>query len=238
MARNKAEESDKLKSSFINNMSHEIRTPINAIVGFADLLDEPDYSEEEKTRFRGLIRASSQHLLSVITDILQISTIDTGQVLLNRKTFGILPELQSIFDSFQPLVAGRQIRFALENQGVSDDLTLTTDRTKWIQVLNNLLTNALKFTSKGEIILGCRHLPDFIEFYVSDTGIGLDPGKQDLIFEKFRQADHSITRKYGGSGLGLAISKAYVELMGGTIRVDSRPGEGSRFSFTVPTAAI
>lgn len=236
VAREKAIESDKLKTAFLNNISHEIRTPLNGILGFSDLLTADDLSADKKIQYAGVIKSSSQQLLTIINDILDISKIETRQLKIVPQTFHVNTELQILLSMLQNLVRqhGKSIEVRLE-PGLPDGMdSLVMDKIRLVQVLTNLVSNAVKYTHKGTIKLGYTIDDQIAEFYVSDTGIGIPEGCHKAIFERFRQVDNATTRQYGGSGLGLAISKGIVELMGGTINVESQPGEGSRFSVRLP----
>ncbi len=235
-AKEKAEESDHLKSAFLANMSHEIRTPMNGIIGFADMLRRPDKTEAQSNTYINIIYKSSNQLLKIINDILDISKLDSGQTFIKEtKCFlnVILDELHTQFSKENSVDDG--IDFII-NKTLSDEETFViTEERKLRQILSNLLNNAFKFTSSGFIEYG-YHLIDnnFLEFYVQDSGIGIQKEKQEIIFERFRQVEETFTRKYGGTGLGLAISKGFVELMGGKIRMETEEDKGTTFYFTIP----
>jgi len=241
-AKEKAVESDKLKTAFLANMSHEIRTPMNGILGFAQLLSMPGISQAEMQEYVQSININGHLLMNLINDIIDISRIEAGQVTFNPEPVHINALLDEVFRSFLSSAIRsekRDVSFLLRKGLPDEEALVETDFVRLKQVLNNLLGNAVKFTEKGEIIMGYRKKDDsFLEFYVSDTGIGIAPEKQKIIFERFIQADQSTTRKYGGSGLGLAISKGFVELMGGTIHVTSELSKGSIFSFTLPYKTV
>ncbi|MFH0761283.1 MAG: ATP-binding protein [Bacteroidota bacterium] len=244
-ARDQAEESDHLKSSFLANMSHEIRTPLNAIVGFSSLLDE----EEDpgiRHRFIRQINLGADQLLHIINDILDISKIEAGQITILPEEV-ILPELFLDLEKQYRMIRGNESTPGVELKLSMDydhcPETVLLDSNRLIRVISNLLDNALKFTNEGSVTFGYHAgEPGYIRFFVKDTGIGIHPDMKELVFERFRQAEQYLTRKYGGTGLGLAISKSFVELMGGQIGVDSEPGAGSEFWFilpvTVPKRAI
>jgi PAS domain S-box-containing protein len=243
VAKEKAEESDHLKSAFLQNMSHEIRTPMNAIIGFSSLLDNPDMTKEKQQNYVSIIKNSSNQLLSVVTDILTISSIDTKQEKTNiTKVFinDIIDDLNSIF-SLQ--AANQNIKIISTKQLSDNESELYTDKTKITQVMTNLISNALKFTTEGKIEFGYTliKIPDeksVIQFYVKDTGIGIKAEYHEKIFERFRQVDQSKNRIYGGNGLGLSISKGFVELLGGKIWLKSEPDKGSEFYFTIPYSPV
>jgi len=233
-AKEKAEESDRLKTAFLHNMSHEIRTPLNAISGFTGLLKDLDITEEELNSYIQIIQNSSTQLISIVSDILTISSLETRQEPISISNVCIndlLDELQAIFSQ---KAADKNILLCTKPQLTNTQSEIFTDRTKITQVLSNLLTNALKFTQDGFIEVGYYLKDNFLEFYVKDSGIGINPEFHAKIFERFRQANQSINKLYGGTGLGLAISKAYIELLGGKIWVESEPEKGSTFYFTIP----
>jgi len=233
-AKEKAEESDRLKTAFLHNVSHEIRTPMNAIIGFSALLSEPDTSEEEKQQFTDIIFQSGSQLLSIINDIVDIANVESGQVKLNIKEMNLNSHLRNLDEQFSYKEKPDVISINL-SLGLSDKKSLVmTDSTKLIQILSNLINNATKFTSEGRIDFGYSLKDGYLEFFVKDTGIGIPPEHHEKIFERFFQVDNLVSRKFGGTGLGLSICKAYVELMGGKIWVSSNPGEGTDFRFTIP----
>lgn len=233
-AKEKAEESDRLKTAFLHNVSHEIRTPMNAIIGFSALLNEPDITEADRRQFIDIIFQSGSQLLSIINDIVDIANIESGQVKINIREMNLNFSLRSLDEQFSYKEKSDVISINLKT-GLSDDKAMImTDSTKLIQILSNLINNATKFTKEGRIDFGYVLRDSEIEFYVKDTGIGIPPEHHDKIFERFFQVDNLISRKFGGTGLGLSICKAYVELLGGRIWLVSRPGEGSDFRFTIP----
>jgi signal transduction histidine kinase len=234
LARDKAEESDRLKTAFLHNISHEIRTPLNAIVGFSGFLDQPDLTEEERKEYIDIIFQSNNQLLSIINDILNISQIETGQVTMRETECNLTLMLRHLHNQFlsQARSSGLDLRLNLPISGF--DKAVRTDEHKLIQVLSNLLNNALKFTHEGYVELGIQPKGSKIEFYVEDSGIGIDKAEHEKIFERFYQVDKSVSRIYSGTGLGLSISDAYVRMLGGKFSLESAPGKGSRFSFTIP----
>jgi PAS domain S-box-containing protein len=233
-ARDKAEESDRLKTAFLHNISHEIRTPMNAITGFSALLHEPGLDTETQHSFIDIINHSSNHLLDIVTDIIEISNIEAGLLAFNKKEINLNSILKKIINEFITRASDKGIEFSHEI-GMDDNLSvIQMDSEKLNQILLNLLNNAFKFTEKGLIKIGYRQKNGFLEFFVSDTGIGIPHDHQKKIFERFYQVESTLARQYEGTGLGLPISKAYVEIMGGTIWVESEPGNGSVFYFTIP----
>jgi PAS domain S-box-containing protein len=235
-AKEKAEESDRLKSAFLANMSHEIRTPMNGIIGFADMLRKPGKSEEQHNTYVDIIYKSSNQLLKIINDILDISKLDAGQTIVKETQCSINVILDELHMQFsKENIADEEIEFRVSKTLANEKTLVITEERKLRQVLSNLLNNAFKFTSSGSIEFGYQLINnDFLEFYVKDTGIGIQKEKQNIIFERFRQVEESFTRKYGGTGLGLAISKGFVELMGGKIRMETQEDKGTTFYFTIP----
>ena len=235
-AKEKAEESDRLKTAFLHNVSHEIRTPMNAIIGFSALLSEPETTEEERHQFIDIIFQSGSQLLSIINDIVDIANVESGQVKLNIKEMNLNSHLRSLDEQFSYKEEPDVISINLDTGLPDEKALIMADSTKLIQILSNLINNATKFTKKGRIDFGYSLKDGCLEFFVKDTGIGIPPELHGKIFERFFQVDNLVSRKFGGTGLGLSICKAYVELMGGKIWVNSRPGVGTDFRFTMPYA--
>ncbi len=233
-AKNKAIESDRLKSAFLANMSHEIRTPMNGIIGFCDILGSEQTSQEEQREYIQIITKSSYQLLNIVNDILDISKIETGQAEFQSGELCLNNLIKSVVNEFMPYID--KIRVKLVNSlGLNDEeSTLITDEIKLKQVFNNLVSNAIKFTETGEITLGYEVKGSFVECFVKDTGIGIDEELHSKIFERFVQADQTITEPNSGTGLGLAIAKANTELAGGKIWIGTKPGIGTSFFFTFP----
>ena len=233
-AKEKAEESDKLKTAFLHNISHEIRTPMNAIVGFSALLGEPEIDEMTRKSYIEVIMQSSNHLLSIITDIVDISNIEANLINTYKNEVCINTTLKSLCNQFISKATEKEINMICET-GLSDsDALVLTDNKKLSQILSNLMSNALKFTNKGTIKVGYKLVENYIEFYVSDTGIGISSEHHARIFDRFYQVSNAMERLYEGTGLGLAISKAYVEHLGGKIWLTSEEGKGTSFFFTIP----
>ncbi|MBI9063226.1 MAG: PAS domain S-box protein [Marinilabiliaceae bacterium] len=234
-AKAKAEESDRLKSAFLANMSHEIRTPMNGIIGFSELLRNPDVSNEERTEYTNVILRSGQQLLNIINDVLEISKIETEQMELNWQVFSVNELLADLFAFFAPLSQLEGVEILIEGDTLQEEVSVTADRQKLHQIFNNLISNAFKFTIVGSVRFGCMVKADGIEFFVKDSGVGIDPKDHEYIFERFGQAEQQLNQQYGGgTGLGLSISKSLIEIMGGTISVQSRLGEGACFVFMIP----
>lgn len=235
-AKEKAEESDKLKSAFMANMSHEIRTPMNGILGFADLLKTPNLSGESQQKYIEIIELSGRRMLEIINDLIDISKIEAGQVEIKSEPFKLKALCDELFEFFKPEADARGIQLIANLQLPSVAYLLNSDRIKLAQVITNLIKNALKFTgSGGRIEVGCRlENENMLYIYVRDNGVGIRKELQDKIFERFRQGDKSETEIHEGVGLGLSISKAFVEMLGGTIGLESEVGEGSEFFIKLP----
>lgn len=235
-AKEKAEESNRLKSAFLANMSHEARTPLNSIMGFSELLSDPDISPDDKVNYAEIIKESSRQLTSLISDIIDISKIDAKLMVISKKPVRLNSIIDHVCEVFRNEIKERPVTISC-TMGLDDDSdAVITDETRVQQILNNLIVNALKFTESGSVSFGYTITEDrkFIEFHVSDTGIGIPKNRQKMIFGRFRQADDSIGRKYGGTGLGLSISRELCRLLGGKIWVRSELKKGSTFYFKIP----
>lgn len=233
-AKLKAEENDRLKTAFLQNLSHEIRTPMNGIMGFTELLKDSSVSKETNDFYLDMIEQSGERMMNIINDLIEISKIETGQTSIYISEFNIntvLIEAQMFYKKYAD-EKGIEIKLGPTQP---DNFTLTSDRGKVYQVVSNLINNALKFTTEGFIEIG-YHQPKAteIEVYIKDTGIGISQEHQEVIFERFRQIDTSISRGYEGSGLGLSISKAFIEQLNGKIWLESEPGKGTTFRFSIP----
>lgn len=234
-AKNKAEESDKLKSAFLANMSHEIRTPMNGILGFTQLLNQPNLPEEKIKEYVGIIDGRGKHLLRVIQDIIDISKIESQQVTINMHPFSLNSLMKELFLYFEEETKRKGLHLVFDNGLKEGKDKIISDNYKLQQVLTNLIFNALKYTENGVIQVGYRPQENRqLLFYVSDTGIGIPKDQQTIIFERFRQADNSYTRTHGGTGLGLSICKGLIAMLGGRIWVESSPQKGATFKFTIP----
>jgi|GEM_PF-341933 len=236
-AKEKAEDSDKLKSAFLANMSHEIRTPMNGILGFSQLLNDETITPGLRKEYSEIINSNGKILNKLINDIIDISKIEAGQVSVRNESFALnkfMDEIYSFYASSSYLTEKPNIQLKLF-KSLSDDVHIISDTVRLRQVITNLLGNALKFTQEGSVVFGYDLLEDnTLQFFVKDTGIGISKSKLKSVFDRFIQADHTSTRKYGGSGLGLAISKGFIDLMGGEIWANSTLGTGSEFYFTLP----
>lgn len=250
----KAEESDRLKSAFLANMSHEIRTPMNGILGFSQLIKDPDISREEHAKYVEIIEKSGERLLNIINDLVDISKIEAGQMDVSVSMCDIHEQLNFLYTFFKPEAEVKGLNLKLDTNITNVKLQLFTDREKLYAIFTNLIKNAIKYSRKGEIDLGYNIVnsrPDdlsipskvnpenkipskMIEFYVADTGIGIPKDRIKAIFDRFVQADIEDSNVFEGAGLGLSITQAYVEMLGGKIWVESEENKGSKFFFTLP----
>jgi PAS domain S-box-containing protein len=235
-AKEKAEESDRLKTAFLANISHEIRTPMNGLLGFSELMVREGLSPAQRHNYSSVIRKSADTLLQIINDILDIAKLESGQMSFAHEMFDVgtmLDELYILFEVKRETMGKNNIRLKLKPSG--QKVLIYSDVSRIRQMLSNLIDNALKFTEKGFVQFGIKSIDErFIRFFVSDSGIGIPADKTELIFERFRQIDDGSKRAYGGNGLGLAIVKNMTELMGGQVSLESKQGEGSKFFISIP----
>lgn len=234
VAKNKAIESNHLKSEFLHNMSHEIRTPMNGIIGFADMLQEPDITAQKKDFYAKIIKSSSHQLLRIIDDILEISRLETKQVKSFDEEVNLNDLLMEQFSIFSLKAKERQIPLYVKKGLTDKESTIITDKSKLNKILQNLVENALKFTSAGYVEMGYYVSEKMVHLYVKDTGVGISQENLKLIFERFSQEEKDLSQKQGGLGLGLSISKENAQILGGYISVDSSKGEGSTFTVNIP----
>jgi len=235
IAKEKAEKSDRLKTSFLNNMSHEIRTPMNCLLGFSELLTDNDITDDDRIQYLKIMNNNGNQLLRIIDDILDISKIEVGIIDVEKIKFS-LKDLFNEMRFFIDELLKRKGKDIDVEVNIDDDIDyILGDKERLIQILQNLVINSIKFTSVGSIDISCfKNEDNFLEFHIKDTGIGIEEDKMEQIFEPFIQEEDTIARSYGGTGLGLPISKALVEILGGEIGVKSCKGEGSDFFFTIP----
>ena len=233
-AKEKAEESDRLKSAFLANLSHEIRTPMNGILGFARLLSEPRLTGEEQQDFIRIIEKSGERMLNIINDLVDISKIESGQIDVSVSLTNINEQTEYLYAFFKPSVEAKGLQFFVNNGLTIQDSFIETDGNKLYRILTCLIKNSIKYTTTGSIEFGYDKKDGFFEFYVKDTGAGIPGDRQDAVFNRFVQADIADKKALQGAGLGLTIAKAYVELLGGRIWLESEEGLGSVFSFTIP----
>ena len=233
-AKEKAEESDRLKLAFLANMSHEIRTPMNGILGFTELLKDQNLQQEVQQEYITIIEKSGRRMLNIINDIINISKVESGQIEVTPSETNVNEQFEYLLTFFKPEAAVKNISLFLTERLSSKDTFIKTDREKLYAILTNLIKNAIKFTQEGTIDFGCVKKGNYLEFFVKDSGMGISDSQKKIIFERFRQANDTTSRSHEGSGLGLAISKAYVEMQGGKIWVESKERQGSTFYFTLP----
>ena len=238
LAKEKAEESDRLKSAFLLNVSHEIRTPMNGILGFLELLNQPDLANEERSEFINLINKSGERLTNTINDIVEISKIEVGDLNLTFEEVDILELMNYHYRFFKHQAEEKQLEFKIDKQIEGESALVKTDKHKLDGILMNLIRNAIKFTDEGKVEIGNYIVDDKLWFYVNDTGRGIPKDRLGAIFNRFVQADQGITRGYEGSGIGLSIVKAYINVLGGEIEVQSNPGKGSTFLFYIPYTPV
>jgi len=233
-AKEQSEKSDRLKSAFLANMSHEIRTPMNGILGFSNLLKTPNLSGEEQREFIEIIEQSGKRMLNTINDIMSSSKIEAGLMEVYLEETNINEQIEYIYTFFKPEAEAKGIALSFKNSLPEKEAIVTTDREKLDAILTNLVRNAIKYSEEGSIEIGYTKKGKRLEFYIKDTGIGIDKSRQTAIFERFIQADIADKKAMQGSSLGLSISKAYVEVLGGNIWLKSEKGIGSTFYFTLP----
>jgi len=238
-AKEKAEESNRLKTAFLNNMSHEIRTPLNGITGFLALLQEPSLDDEHRQEYFDIINKSSNRLITTVSDIIEISKIEAGIIDISITKVSINAMLCDLYGFFSLEAKKKGLKLMQLPTLSSDEAIVLTDNHKLNGILTNLVKNAIKFTDKGGVTFGYKITTDsegglFLQFFVKDTGIGIPKERQKAIFNRFEQADIEDTRVFEGSGLGLAISKSYVEILGGNIWLNTEEGVGTEFMFTIP----
>ncbi|MFW5751966.1 MAG: sensor histidine kinase [bacterium] len=240
-AKKQAEEANALKTAFLHNIRHELRTPMNAIVGFADLLNTPDLPQEENRYYSNIVINSSHQLLAIVDDILTIASIDTGKEKMQKREVNVNALISELIDIHAQQTSNIPVTLKKGHMLPDEEARIWTDPNKLTQVLSNLLSNAIKFSQNGNgngIVETGYTKPDdnSLKFYVKDNGIGIDKAKQKAIFERFVQAEETTSATYGGTGLGLSICKGFVELLGGSIWVESEPGKGATFYFSIRPA--
>jgi signal transduction histidine kinase len=237
-AKERAEESDRLKSAFLANISHEIRTPVNGIIGFASLLQKPNLNDEQRIKYTGIIKKSGNRLLDSINDLINMSRIEAGLIDVVRKEEDLNEITNDLYQFFLPEAEEKGLEFTFTPKLPEMQKLVKTDREKYISIITNLIKNAIKYTLKGSVTFGLQVIPtgnknQMIEFFITDTGIGIPVNQLGKVFDRFIKIDHPETVAIEGSGLGLSITKSYVELLGGTISVESEENKGSTFRFTL-----
>ncbi len=233
-AKEKAEESDRLKTAFLTNMSHEIRTPMNGILGFTELLREPNLTSDDQRDYIQIIQISGARMLNTINNIVDVSKIESGLIKVVISETNINEKTKFIYKFFKPEADFKGLQFSVKNSLTTDESFIKTDNEKVYGILTNLVKNAIKFTYDGFIEFGYVKKGRYLEFFVKDTGVGIPENQKELIFERFRQGSENHNRGYEGSGLGLSIAKSYVEMLGGEIWLESEETKGSTFYFTIP----
>lgn len=232
-AERKAKESDMLKTAFLQNISHEVRTPMNSIIGFSELVRDERVSDEKRAEYLRIINMSSMQLLNVVNSILDISLIETGNLRVSEKKVQLNEVLDEVHSYVSPLIK-EDVSFTVR-KGLPDyEATIMTDEQKLKKVIINIVSNAVKFTDKGQISIGYTCDGQMLEFFAEDTGIGIPEDFLRNIFDGFRKAENGGNKFYEGLGLGLSISKGYLEILGGKLWVTSEKGKGSKFYFTIP----
>ena len=234
LAKEKAEDSDRLKTEFLNNISHEVRTPLNGILGFAEIAFQQDLSVDELNSSHAMLLESSDRLLNTITNYMDISLITSGNMSVHNKDFFPAIFLGKIFNNYVSVCSNRKLDFFLDIPGKSEDFSINSDPEIVQKILSHFLNNAVKFTEKGGIHFGFNRNEEQLEFFVKDSGIGIGLNSFNNIFDRFAKVDHGSHRVTEGSGLGLSIAKGMSEIIGGKIRVESELGIGSCFFLTIP----
>lgn len=237
-SKERAEESDRLKTAFLQNMSHEIRTPLNAIIGFSDLLADSTDNKEEQLTYASIIKSRGEDLLSIINDILDVSIIESGKITLNNAYFNLFDlkrDLESIYFIYAKKIKKEDLPFLIEIPEKYSEKYFIGDVARIKQIIMNLVNNSFKFTDQGYIKVQFNHEDGILLISVSDTGIGIPEDKKSLVFERFTQTSSSISRLYGGVGLGLSIVSSLVKMMKGDIELYSEEGKGTKIIIKIPS---
>lgn len=233
----KAKKSESLKSAFLQNMSHEIRTPMNGIIGFLELLKNENLSQEQRTRYMEIVLKCSDQLLGVVNDVLDLSLIETGNITIEKENIRLNDLMDEVYSSHIKSFSDEvQLKLTMDENEFSTEIV--GDSVKLKQLLDNLLSNARKFTSNGRVEFGCERQNEILRFFVKDTGTGIQPEQLERVFNRFERAEIETTKLTGGAGLGLAICKGIVSEMNGDIWVESEQGNGSTFYFTIPFVSV
>jgi len=234
MAKAKAEGSNRLKTAFLQNMSHEIRTPMNGIMGFTELLSNPDLSNDERQSYINIVTKSGDRMLNTFNNLVEVSMIETGNVTLHFSTINLNGEFGDLYADYHDEARRKNLTLTFYSDLPDNEANIYTDREKLSSILAHLIKNAIKYTTGGTVTFGYRKKGDWLELYVEDHGVGIPPERQHAVFDKFTQADIDNKDALEGSGLGLTVAKAYVEMLGGTIWMKSVENKGATFYFTIP----
>lgn len=234
IAIHRAERADRLKTQFLANMSHEIRTPMNGIIGFSELLKDETLTNEQREEYIEIIQRSGERMMSLVNDLINISKLESGQEAVNMSSVDIDNLFEGLLTFFKLDAGKKGLSLKYTNSGRVNALSVLTDREKLFGILNNLIKNAIKYSKKGTIEFGYSHVEEEVLFFVKDEGIGIDSQLISRVFDRFVQGESAMNKNYEGVGLGLSIAKAYTDLLGGRIWVDSESGSGSCFYFTIP----
>lgn len=233
-AKKKAEENDRLKTAFLANISHEIRTPMNGILGFAELLKQPDLTGNQMSNYIHFIETCGARMLNIINDLMDISKIESGVTIISKTYLNIHDLINYLFDFFKPETDKKSIKLV---KTTGNPMIISTDKEKLMAILTNLIKNSIKFCHQGTIEFGYTVQEQSVQFFVKDTGIGISKEKIKTIFDRFIRGDHEMSPKYEGTGLGLSITKAYIDMLGGNISVESEIGTGTQFYVTLPLSS-
>ena len=234
ISKEQAKESERLKTVFFHNINHEIRTPLNAILGFADLLKSCDPKDLERSEFIEIIENSGHVLLNTVNELIEMANIETGMTKVSMSAICLNETIESVHKFFKPEAEEKGIKFSCNLPLSYKQAMIISDSEKLNFILANLVNNALKYSYKGKVEVGYLKKGSTLEFFVADNGVGIRKEQKEIIFDKFRQGNETLTREFQGIGLGLPISKAFVEMLGGKIWVESKVGKGSKFHFTIP----